>query len=46
MLNETFLKSNHKFLIGGYKIYREDRPSNRGGVLIAIKKVIIHEIFT
>lgn len=40
LLNETFLKSKHKFNISGYKIYRRDRTSHGGGVLIGIRESI------
>lgn len=33
LLNETFLKPNHKFKLVNYKIYREGRQTHGGGVL-------------
>lgn len=42
LLNETFLKPKHKFNINGFKIYRRDRLSHGGGVLIAIRESIKH----
>lgn len=42
-VNETFLNSNHKIKTRNFKIYREDRPSHGGVVLIAIKSTIPHE---
>lgn len=44
LLNETFLKPHHNFRIGNYKVYREDRQTHGGGVLIAILKTIEHTI--
>lgn len=44
LINETFLKEHHKFKITNYKIYRADRPTHGGGVLIAIKNKIPHQI--
>lgn len=44
LLNETFLNPCHKFKIGGYKIYRRDRRSHGGGVLIGIKESIDHSL--
>lgn len=44
LLNETFLKPYHKFKIGGYTIYRRDRRSHGGGVLIGIRESIDHSI--
>lgn len=44
LLNETFLKPHHKLQLGGYKIYREDRLTHGGGVLIAIKSNIVHKL--
>lgn len=44
LLNETFLKSNHKFSISGFKIYRNDRQMPGGGLLIAIKNCIKHKL--
>lgn len=43
-LNETFLKSHHKFKIGSFKVYREDRSTHGGGVLIAIRNNIEHRV--
>lgn len=42
-INETFLKPKHKFKLRNYAIYREDRPTHGGGVLIAIKNNIPHQ---
>lgn len=44
LLNETFLKPEHNFKILGYNIYRSDRPSNGGGVAIAIKNNLKHSL--
>ncbi|XP_065369085.1 uncharacterized protein LOC135961480 [Calliphora vicina] len=44
LLNETFLKPHHKFLIVGYKVYRRDRPTHGGGVLIAIRNCLEHKL--
>lgn len=41
-INETFLKPNKKFKLLNYKIYREDRATHGGGVLIAIRNSIPH----
>lgn len=43
LLNETFLKPKHKFKLRNYKIYRKDRSTHGGGVLIAIKNSIPHQ---
>ena len=42
-INETFLKTNHKFKLTNFKVYREDRRTHGGGVLIAIKNSVPHE---
>lgn len=42
-INETFLKTKHKFKLLNFKVYREDRSSHGGGVLIAVKSSIPHE---
>lgn len=42
-INETFLKQNHKFKMANYNVYRHDRLSHGGGVLIAIKNTIQHQ---
>lgn len=42
LLNETFLKPQHKFKINGFKIYRKDRLSHGGGVLIGVRENIKH----
>lgn len=42
LLNETFLKPHHKIKIGGFKIYRRDRISHGGGVLMAVRNTIDH----
>lgn len=45
MLNETFLKANHKFYLPGYIIHRNDRiDTPRGGVAIAVKSSIKHTL--
>lgn len=44
LLNETFLKPKHKFKISKYKVYREDRKTHGGGVLIAILESIDHKL--
>lgn len=45
-INETFLKSHHKFKLTNYKVYRKDRRSHGGGVLIAIKYSIPHQLIS
>lgn len=42
-INETFLKPQHQFRLSNYKVYRKDRNTHGGGVLIAIKNTIPHE---
>lgn len=44
LLNETFLKPNHKLSIPGFKVYRNDRISHGGGVAIVIRSVIKHKV--
>lgn len=44
MLNETFLKPQHKLVLPGYKIYRNDRETHGGGVAIAVRTSIIHRL--
>lgn len=46
MLNETFLKNNHKLLfLNVYKVYRNDRiTAAGGGVVIAVRKSIKHSL--
>lgn len=45
MLNETFLKSHHKFHLDGFRIYRNDRENaQHGGVAIAVKYQINHKL--
>lgn len=45
MLNETFLKDQHKFHLNGYRIHRNDRPGALGGgVAIAVKYSIKHTL--
>ena len=44
LLNETFLKPYHKFKLGCYKIYRDNRFTLGGGVLISIKTEIEHTL--
>lgn len=45
MLNETFLKDQHKFYLNGFKIHRNDRlDAPRGGVAIAVKHSIKHTL--
>lgn len=41
---ETFLNSHHKFKLSGYKIYRNDRSTHGGGVAIAIKYGLKHDL--
>lgn len=43
LINETFLNPGHKFKVNNYKIYREDRPSHGGGVLIGVRRDIPHQ---
>lgn len=43
-LAETFLKPNHKFYLNNYIVYRNDRTEPGGGVAIAIKKTIQHDL--
>lgn len=43
-LCETFLKPHHKFRLNGYKIYRNDRDTHGGGVAIAIKHGLVHNL--
>lgn len=40
---ETFLLSNHDFQLNNYTVYRNDRSSHGGGVLIAVKDNISHK---
>lgn len=42
LINEIFLNSSHKFKINNFKVYREDRTTHGGGVLIGIRKDIPH----
>lgn len=44
LINETFLKPHHRFKLANFKVYRNDRTSHGGGVLIAIKNSIPHEL--
>ena len=44
LLNETFLKSNHKFYKNWFKVYRGDRISHGGGILIAVRDCIRYKI--
>ena len=44
LLNETFLKPNHRFQIPGYKVHRKDRISHGGGVAIVIKSTLKHNV--
>lgn len=46
LINETFLNPPHKFNMNNYKIYREDRLSHGGGVMIGIKRNIPHQRIT
>lgn len=43
LINKTFLNSTHKIKIQNFKIYRNDRPSHGGGVLIGIRNTIPHQ---
>ena len=36
LINETYLKSHHRFKLANFKVYRNDRTSHGGSVLIAI----------
>ncbi len=42
-VSETFLMTNHNIRLNGYAVYRNDRPTHGGGVLLAIKKNIEHK---
>ena len=43
-LNETFLKSKHKFKLSNFSIYREDRKRKKGGgVLIGVNTNLKHQ---
>ena len=44
LMNETFLKPHHRFKLANFKVYRKDLTSHCGGVLIAIKNSIPHEL--
>ena len=44
LLIETFLKSNHKFSLPGFKVFRNDRFTHGGGVAIAIKSAVNHKL--
>lgn len=44
LLNETFLKTIHKFVIPGYVIHRADRTTHGGGVAIAVRNTIKHKV--
>jgi hypothetical protein len=44
LLNETFLTSDRSFKLNGYNIHREDRNTPHGGVAIAVKKNIKHNL--
>lgn len=37
LIAETFLNDQHTFLINNFDVYRSDRASHEGGVIIAIK---------
>lgn len=42
-VSETFLTTKHKFQLNNYAVYRNDRPTHGGGVLIAVKNTIVHK---
>ena len=44
LLNETFLKSNHKFSLPAFKVYINDRFTHGVGVVIAIKSTVKHKL--
>lgn len=44
LLNETFLKPNHTFLLPGYDVYRKDRTTHGGGVVVAIRSNLKHQL--
>lgn len=44
LLNETFLKPNHKFVLPGYDVYRKDRITHGGGVALAIRSNLKHQL--
>lgn len=45
LLSETLLKSHHKFYLNKFKVYRNDRSSDRGGgVAIAVRAGIKHKL--
>lgn len=43
-INETFLNTHHKFKLSHFKVYRNDRSSHGGGVLIAVNSSIPHQV--
>lgn len=43
-INETFFNQNSKFKLQSYNIYREDRVTHGGGVLITVKNSIPHQL--
>lgn len=45
-INETFLNKKSKFKLHNYNIYRQDRLTHGGGVLIGIKKSIPHQFIS
>ena len=40
-INETWPKKDTKLNLKGFKIYRKDRDTNGGGVLISVSKILI-----
>lgn len=47
MIAKTWLKNHLKFYLINYKVYRNDRNSDRGGgVAIAVRKYIKHTLLT
>lgn len=44
LICETFLKPDHKFKLNEYKIYRNDRVTYGGGVAIAIRHGLSHDL--
>lgn len=44
LVTETFLNKNHSFHLPNYLIYRNDRTSHGGGVLITKRNKITHEL--
>lgn len=45
LLQETFLKSSHRYSIPGYVVYRNDRtPGSGGGTAVLVRKNITHNV--